>query len=308
MKFATVATGGMGGYLAVKLANAGEDVATLARGAHLEAIQSKGLTFETDGTSVTIHPRIATDDPAEIGPVDAVIFGVKAKDVERTAESCIPLMGPNTVVIPFLNGVETVERLANVLPLENIANGIAGVSTTITRPGVISQVGKFSSFTFAECDSSQSTRIKAVRSAFQRAGLDAPVVDDIDVALWQKFCLFASMSGITAAARCTLGDITRDSHLSRLYQDGIAETATLGRALGVALPDDTEANIWKRVGELPDNIRASTAIDLKVGRALEVDWISGAVARLSDEVGLDAPVHKTLNAVLQLWKNGRPQS
>lgn len=308
MKFATVATGGIGGYLAVKLANAGEDVATLARGAHLEAIRSKGLTFEADGASVTVHPRIATDDPTEIGPVDAVIFGVKAKDVERAAESCIPLMGPNTVVIPFLNGVETVERLATVLPLENIANGIAAVSTTITRPGVISQVGKFSTFTFAERDSSQSPRIEAVRSAFQRAGLDAPVVNDIDVALWQKFCLFASMSGVTAAARCTLGDIKRDPHLSRLYQDGIAETAALGRALGVALPDDIEANIWKRAGELPDSLRASTAIDLEAGRALEVDWISGAVARLSDDIGLDAPVHRTLNAVLQLWKDGRAQS
>ncbi len=308
MKFATVATGGIGGYLAVKLADAGEDVATLARGAHLEAIRSKGLTFAATDAPVTVHPRIATDDPTEIGPVDAVIFAVKAKDVERAAESCLPLMGPDTVVIPFLNGVETVERLATVLPLENIANGIAAVSTTITQPGVISQVGDFSSFTFAERDSSQSPRIKAVRSAFQRAGLDAPVVGDINVALWQKFCLFAPMSGITAAARCTIGDIKRDSHLSKLYRDGIAETAALGRALGVALPDGIEDHIWKFVGELPDNGRASTAIDLEAGRALEVDWISGAVARLSDDIGLDAPIHRTLNAVLQLWKDGRPQT
>ena len=305
MKFAMVATGGIGGYLAVKLANAGEDVATLARGAHLEAIQTNGLTLEANGTSVTVQPRIATDDPAEIGPVDAVIFGVKAKDVERAAESCLPLIGPNTVVIPFLNGVETVDRLATVLPLENIANGTAGVSTTITRPGVISQVGEFSSFTFAERDSSQSSRIKAVRSAFQNAGLDAPVVDDIDVALWRKFCLFASMSGVTAAARCTLGEIKNNPHLSRLFQDGIAETAALGRALGVALPDDIEASIWKFASELPDGLRASTAIDLEAGRALEVDWISGAVARMSEGAGLNAPVHRTLNAVLQLWKDGR---
>ena len=307
MKFATVATGGIGGYLAVKLADAGEDVATLARGAHLAAIRSKGLTFEDKNTPVTVHPRIATDDPKEIGPVDAVIFAVKAKDVERAAEDCIPLIGPNTVVIPFLNGVETVDRLATVLPLANIANGIAAVSTTIIRPGVIGQVGDFSSFTFAERDSSHSPRIEAVRSAFQRAGLDAPVVGDIDVALWQKFCLFASMSGITAAARCTLGDIKKDTHLSMLFRDGITETATLARALGVALPDGIEDSIWKFASDLPDQARASTAIDLEAGRALEVDWISGAVARLSDGIGLDAPIHKTLNAVLQPWKDGRPQ-
>ena len=304
MKFATVATGGIGGYLAVNLVNAGEDVATLARGPHLDAIRSKGLTLEAADGSMTVRPRIATDDPAEIGLVDTVIFGVKAKDVERAAESCLPLLGPETVVIPFLNGVETVERLATVLPLKNIANGTAGVSTTITMPGSIKQVGTFATFTFSERDSAQSPRIKAVRSAFERAGLEAPVVEDIDAELWRKFCLFASMSGVTAAARCTLGEIRCDPHLSRLFQDGIAETAALGRARGVALSEDIGAQIWNAIGDLPDNMRASTAIDLEAGRALEVDWVSGAVARLSDAAGLDAPVHRTLNAVLQTWKAG----
>jgi len=307
MKFATVATGGIGGYLAAKLASAGEDVATLARGAHLDAIRSKGLTLKANNTSVTVHPRIATEDPNEIGPVDAVIFGVKAKDVERAAKSCLPLLGPDTVVIPFLNGVETIDRLATALPLDNIANGTAGVSTTITEPGVIGQVGAFSSFTFAERDGTQSPRIKAVRSAFLSAELNAPVVDDIDVALWRKFCVFASMSGVTAAVRCTLGDIKGNPYLTQLFQAGIAETAALGRAKGVALPDDVEAQTWQLVSELPDTVRASTAIDLEAGRALEVDWISGAVARLSEISGLDAPVHRTLNAVLQLWKDGRPR-
>ncbi|MCG6889091.1 MAG: 2-dehydropantoate 2-reductase [Gammaproteobacteria bacterium] len=304
MKFAMVATGGIGGYLAVKLTQAGEDVATLARGKHLDAIRSGGLTLETADGSTTARPRIATDEPAQIGPVDAVIFAVKAKDVERAAQSCLPLLGPDTVVIPFLNGVETVERLATVLPLENIANGTAGISTTITAPGTIRQVGSFASFTFAERDSSQTPRIRAVRSAFERADLEAPVVEDIDVALWRKFCLFASLSGVTAAARCTVGEIRSDPQLSRLFQEGIAETAALGRALGVALPDDLGSRIWKSVSDLPAGMRASTAIDLEAGRALEVDWISGAVARLSDAAGLDAPIHRTLNAVLQPWKDG----
>ncbi|HKJ49969.1 MAG TPA: 2-dehydropantoate 2-reductase [Gammaproteobacteria bacterium] len=304
MKFATVATGGIGGYLAVRLTQAGEDVAVLARGAHLDAIESTGLKLEAGDESTRVHPRIATDDPAEIGPVDAVIFGVKAKDVEAAAESCLPLLGPNTVVIPFLNGVETVQRLATVLPIEHIANGTAAISTTVAEPGSIRQVGTFASFTFAESDSSQSPRIEAVRAAFERAGLDAPVVENIDVALWQKFCLFAPMSGITAAARCTIGEIRNDPQLSRLFQDAIAETATLGRALGVALPGDTESRIWQAVGDLPDGMRASTAIDLEAGRPLEVDWISGAVVRLSETVGLDSPINRTLNAVLQPCKAG----
>jgi 2-dehydropantoate 2-reductase len=89
-----------------------------------------------------------------------------------------------------------------------------------------------------------------------------------------------------------------------VFQEGIAETAALGRALGVALPDDIAARIWKTLSDLPESMRASTAIDLEAGRALEVDWISGAVARLSDAAGLNAPIHRTLNAVLQPWKAG----
>jgi 2-dehydropantoate 2-reductase len=305
MKFATVATGGIGGYLAVRLARAGEDVACLARGAHLEAIRTKGVTLESaDGVTVA-YPRIATDDPTEIGPVDVVIFGVKAKDVERAAESCIPLIGPETAVIPFLNGVETVGRLATVLSESNIANGIARISTTISSPGLIRQVGEFASFTFAERDSTQSQRIKAIRKVFEGAGIKAPIVANIDTELWLKFCLFASMSGVTAVGRCTVGDIRRDPHLRRLFQDSLAETTALARARGVALPDRTEALLWKAFGDMPEAMRTSTAIDLEAGRALEVDWISGAVARLSEEAGLDAPVHRALNAVLQPWKSGQ---
>lgn len=305
MRFATVATGGIGGYLAVMLTRAGEDVACLARGEHLEAIRANGLILESADDVTVAHPRIATDDPTEIGPVEVVIFGVKAKDVERAAESCRSLIGPETAVIPFLNGVETVDRLATVLPVSNIANGTARISTTISVPGVIRQVGQFAVFTFAERDSTHSQRIKAIRTAFEVAGIMAPMVADIDTDLWMKFCLFASISGITAAGRCTVGDIQRDPHLRRLFQDSVAETAALARARGVTLPDGAEALIWKTVGELPGAMRASTAIDLEAGRALEVDWLSGAVARLSEEAGLDAPVHRALNAVLQPWKFGQ---
>lgn len=308
MKFATVATGGIGGYLAVKLGQAGEDVACLARGAHLDAIRADGLVLEgSDGREVA-RPRVVTDDPAEIGLVDAVIFAVKARDVERAAESCLPLIGPETVVIPFLNGVEAVERIATVLPVKNIANGIAQVSTTITAPGVIGQVGEFARFIFAERDTAPSARIDAVRAAFVVAGVEAPVPPDMDVALWTKFVLFASMSGVTAAARCTAGGIRSDPHLSRLYRDGMAETAALARARGVALPDDIVDQLWQFVRNLPAQMRASTAIDLEAGRPLEVDWLSGAVVRLSEAAGLDAPVHRALYAVLRPFRDGAQSS
>ncbi len=305
MKIATVATGGIGGFLAVKLGLDGHQIATIARGAHLNAISEHGLRLETPEETFAVKPWIATDDTSEVGEVDAIIFGVKGDDLEAAAEACRPMLGRDTVVIPFLNGVEASNRLAGILPAANIANGMAQVSTTISAPGVITQTGDFNQFMFAERNSQPSERIAALQRALTVAGVSAPETDDIERDLWSKFVLFSAVSGVTAAARCTIADITGTPELGALFRSVLGETATLGRALGVALPDDIETKTWDRVHALPPKMRASTAVDLENGRPLEIEWISGAAARLSDEAGIEAPMNKALYAVLLPHKNGR---
>jgi 2-dehydropantoate 2-reductase len=147
MKIATMATGGIGGYLAVCLTNADHQVATIARGAHLEAIQKVGLALEGFDGNHCIKPWIATSNPEDVGEVDAIIFGVKGDSLDSAAKSCVPMVGENTIVIPFLNGVEASDRLTKFLPAENVGNGVAQISTTITEPGVIKQTGEFNCHT-----------------------------------------------------------------------------------------------------------------------------------------------------------------
>ena len=298
MKIATVASGGIGGFLAVKLGLQGHQVATIARGAHLDAITESGLILEAPSGKFTVHPWVATDDTSQVGEVDAIIFGVKGDDLEPAAEACLPMVGHDTVVVPFLNGVEASDRLTKILPEHNVANGMAQVSTTISEPGVIRQTGDFNQFVFAERDSRPSERIGALQHALSDAGVFAPATDDIERDLWSKFVLFSAVSGVTAAGRCTIADITGKAELASLFQQVVSETAALGRALAVALDDDIEAQTWERVQSLPPNMRASTAIDLEHGRPLEIEWISGAAARLSDKAGLDAPMNKALYALL----------
>lgn len=305
MKIATVATGGIGGFLAVKLGLRGHQVATIARGAHLDAIRRNGLILDAPGGRFTVHPSIATDDPTNVGTVDAVIFGVKGDDLEAAAKACLPMLGPQTVVVPFLNGVEASDRLSKIIPQENVANGLAQVSTTISAPGVITQTGDFNRFIFAERDSQPSERIALLQQAVTDAGVSAPQTDDIERDLWSKFVLFSGVSGVTAAARCTILEITAIPELGALFRHAIGETAALGRAHGVGLEDDVEARTWERVRALPPNMRASTAIDLEHGRPLEIEWVSGAVVRLSEKAGLDAPVNRALYALLLPHKAGR---
>ena len=305
MRMATMATGGIGGFLAVKLAQHGHEVATIARGAHLAAILKDGLTLETADGKDTVRPWMATDDTSQVGPVDAIIFGVKGDALESAAHACKPMIGPNTVVVPFLNGVEASDRLTDILPVDNVANGVARVSTTITAPGVIKQTGAFNTFLFAERDSQPSDRITALQRAIEAAGSNAPPTQDIEKEIWSKFVLFSALSGVTAAGRCTIGDIRTIPELRDLFNAVLRETAAVGRAMGVSLDDDLEDQIWTGMFNFPPQGRASTAIDLEKGLPLEIDWVSGAAARLAKAAGVDAPVNTTLYSILLPHKNGR---
>jgi 2-dehydropantoate 2-reductase len=305
MRIATLATGGIGGFLAVRLTQAGHEVACIARGPHLAAIRTGGLRLEKDGQVETVHPWKATDAPAEVGPVDAVIFGVKGGGLESAARAVVPMLSADTIVVPFLNGVEASDRLAAILPAQNVANGVAYVSTTIAEPGLIRQVGDFQRFLFGERDNRDSPRLAALRQAIRAGGADAPDVADIDVEVWTKFVLFSALSGITAAGRCTLGTIRDTPDLAALFRTVMAETEVLAKARGVALPPDLAATHWERIQSQPEGMRASTAIDLEKGAPLETPWINGAVVRLAAEAGIAVPANAALAAVLAPWVDGR---
>lgn len=305
MKIATMATGGIGGFLAFRLGQAGHQVATIARGAHLAAIRERGLTLRTVVGKSTFRPWIATDQATDIGEVDAVIFAVKGDDLKVAAEACRPLLGPDTVVVPFLNGVEAADRIVEILPPENVANGVAYISTTIVEPGLIEQTGEFNRFVFAERDNRLSQRIDALRLAINDAGSSAPSTHDIEAEVWKKFLMFSAMSGVTAAARCTIKDILENEPLAELFRSIIAETASVGRRCGIDLPATSENDTWAAARGLPPTMRASTAIDLENGRPLEIEWISGAVARIAKNKGVEAPINKALYALLSPYRRGR---
>lgn len=305
MKFATVATGAVNGYLAVKLAEAGADVACLARGAHLEAIRRDGLRLVRGEEEWVGRPRAASADPAEIGPVDVILVAVKAQDLEAVAPLCLPMMGPETVAIPFLNGVEASGRLEVVLGEGRVLEGTCGISAFLPEPGRVEWSSSFAWYRFAERDGTRSDRAVRIAEAMQAAGIDAEAPDDIRKALWRKFMMLATLAGITAAGRCTAGDIQRQPALTALARGSVAEIARLARARGVEIDEADEAAAWKLLAGMPEGGKASMAKDLDAGRPLEVEWLSGSVARLSAEAGLEAPIHATMNALLAPWKDGR---
>jgi 2-dehydropantoate 2-reductase len=306
MRIAIMAAGGVGGFLAAYLLRHGAtEVALVARGAHLDALKSDGLTLTSEDDRFTVAPPLVTDDPAEIGPVDAVIFTVKLADTEAAAAACRPLLGPNTAVVPFQNGVESRERIASVIGEAHACAGCCYVSVAIERPGVIRQAGQFGRFMFAEANGAQSARMESLRQVLVNAGIEAPTPADIDVELWTKFSFLVGLSGLTAAGRTTIGTVRNEPAMAAIYRRAIEEAVAVAWARGVALPDDVVERHLEFTASLPGTMRASQAIDLERDNVLEVDWLSGAVVRLGAEHGIDTPVNATLYAALKPFAAGR---
>ncbi len=305
MRLAMMATGGVGGYVGAKLVEAGVDVAMMARGRHLEAIRQDGLRVVTPERTIVARPAIASNDPKEVGPVDYVIFAVKLQDTRSAAEFIRPMLGPNTAVVPFQNGVDAVETLTAVLGPTPVMMGACYISSNISAPGEITQTGSFARFVFGEPDGTQSERSERLREVFLSAKLEAPVPKDIRVDVWRKFAFLSSMSGITAASRAPISVVRGDPAMRETLRRAIAETTAVARAKGVALPDDTVEAHMKMVEGLPADMLASQAHDLLAGKPLELEGLSGAVVRLGKELGVDTPVHQAFYAVLLPYVNGK---
>jgi len=301
MKLAIIGAGGVGGYLAARLAAAGADVAVVARGAHLAAIRDKGLMLRTpEGESVA--RLAATDDPASLGPVDAVVAAVKAQDL--AALDLAPLIGPETVLLPLLNGVEATARLDAAYGAGRALIGVARISATITAPGEVTVHGPFARFELGEADGAASPRVAALRAQFDAAGVEASVPDDPLRALWVKFLMLCPFSGVTAAARCDNAAISAEPLLLALYRRLSEEVLAVGRAQGVALSDaDLDGALALRA-KLPGAMRASMAHDLAAGKRLEVEWLAGAVSRLGDALGVDTPANDAIRALLKPFAEG----
>jgi 2-dehydropantoate 2-reductase len=306
MRIAIIGAGGVGGAFGAALAHAGAEVTFVARGAHLNAIRSNGLRIEGGRGETILNPASATDDPATIGPVDFVLFCVKLWDVETAGAAIKPLIGPDTAVIPLQNGIDAADRLVPILGAPAIMGGVAQISATIATPGVIHQTGAFMRLIFGELAGGRSARGDTFLGLCEKAGFDATHSDHIQSDLWTKFILLATNSAITAATRAPLGKLRDDADIAPLFTRAAAEVVAVGRAKGIALPDDAAERSFAFTLNAPPGMMASMAHDLIRGSRIELPWLSGKVVALGRELGVPTPVHEVLYAVLKPYVNGTP--
>lgn len=307
MKIAIMGTGGVGGYFGAKLALGGNEVDFIARGAHLAAIKAHGLTVHSPLGDLHVPSPKATDTPADIGPVDVVLFGVKLWDTETAAEAIKPLIGPETMVISFQNGVVKDDLLKAALGEEQVAGGVCYIAATIEAPGVIGHANNLQKLVFGEYDGRRSTRIERFHQACVRSGIDAQISDDIVRVIWEKFVFLVGLSATTTTTRCPIGAVRGNAASRRLLEGIMQETVDVGRAEGVNLAADFAQDRLRFCDQIPADMTASMLRDLERGNRLEVQWLSGDVSARGSRLGVPTPRNTVVSEILAVHAQGAAQ-
>jgi len=304
MRIAVMGAGGVGGYFGARLAQAGHIVAFVARGRHLAVMRERGLAVKSALGDVHLPNPVVADDPASLGWFDAVLFAVKLWDTESAAAAIKPLLAAGGGVIPFQNGVESIERIGAVIGAEHVMGGVAYIAARISEPGVIAHTGTMARLRFGPVLPAQRPAAEALLAACKGAGVEAEIVADIRRALWMKFVFLVALSGLTGVTRQPIGVIRADPDMRATFEAAMREARDVGRARGIALADDFIAEQMRFADGLPAEMKASMLHDLDAGNRLEAPWLSGAVARMAKESGTSAPVNATLYAALKPYCAG----
>ncbi len=291
MRVAIFGAGGVGGYFGGRLALAGNDVSFIARGRHLEAMRSGGLRVDSIKGDFHLFPVSATDDPSQVGVVDAVLVAVKAWQVPEAARSMKPLVGPETLVLPLENGVEAPSQLAEELGRDHVLGGMCQIISFIAEPGHIKHTGVEPHIALGELDNRRSERVLKLHKTLVDAGISAEIPDDIVARMWEKFVFIASVSGMGAVTRASIGALREYPGTLEMLLRAIEEMVEVAKALGVRLRGDIVERTMAFVDSLPYSSTASMQRDIMAGRPSELESQNGAVVRFGRSVGVETPVH-----------------
>jgi 2-dehydropantoate 2-reductase len=306
MRIAVMATGAVGGYFGTRLAQAGHEVAFVARGRQLEALRARGLRVESPLGDVCLPDVEVTDEPGAIGAVDLVLFAVKLWDTLAAAEAIEPLLRAETAVVSFQNGVVKDDILAQTLGAEHVIGGVCYIGATVAEPGLIRHSGTLAKLVFGEYDGSLSPRVREFRDACTESGIDAEVSDRIEQAIWEKFVFLVGLSGTTSLARSPIGPIRSHPRSRAFLHDVMDEVVQVASTLGVPLPAGYADNRLAFADRLPASMTSSMHHDLEHGNRLEVAWLSGDVVERGTVLGVATPCNRAVFDILSMFSEGRP--
>jgi 2-dehydropantoate 2-reductase len=321
VRIAIAGAGAIGGYLGARLAKIGADVVLFARGAHLKAMQERGLRVVSPDGDFEVKPRV-TGDLRAIGQVDVVFLGVKAHSLTTLAPQIGPLLGSDTVVISTQNGIpwwyfqnypgeldglhlERVDpggAIAKAIPPERVVGSLAYFSTDIAEPGVIHHT-EGNRISVGEPDGTRSVRTKTIAEALISAGFRCPITTRFRHEIWVKLLGNVAFNPISALTGGTLEELVRHPETSTVIREIMAETEAVAAKLGIELPISIDQRMAgaEKVGAH----KTSMLQDLEAGRPMELEPIVGAVVELGERLAVPMPSTRAVYACVKMLDEKR---
>jgi 2-dehydropantoate 2-reductase len=298
MKIAVIGAGAVGGYFGGRLALSGNDVVFLARGKTLETLRSGPLRVASIKGDFEVNAR-ATDNPAEVGPVDVVLVAVKAWQVPEAAATIAKMPDRNSIVVPLQNGMEAPAELAQVLGRGRVAGGLCRIVAQAIAPGRISHYWAEPSLAFGELEPlANGERLEQLRDAFAAADVRCEIPGDIAEAMWEKFLFITPWGSLASVARLPVGPLRSTPELRARLLEALNEVAAIARAEGSNLAADSVSKTLAILDALPEDTKSSMQRDIMAGRPSELEAQTGAVVRFGKKTGVPTPVHNAIYAEL----------
>ena len=298
MKILIMGTGGVGGYYGGLLAQQGNEVTFIARGAHLYALRHEGLKVKSVHGDFTVSPANATDEPIKVGAVDLILFCVKTYNTDEAAQDIRPSVGHQTVVMSLQNGVDAAERIGKVIGLEHVVGAATWLSSAVEAPGVIRQISQFRRIVFGELAGGRSERIQSIFEVLNQTGITVEISENIYKVLWTKLVFITAVSSIGSLTRLPMGDYRSLPETRTLLSGIMQEVESVARAQGVDLDRDVVQKWMEFIDNAAPGIKPSMQLDVESGNRTELESMIGVVGRKGRELGVPTPMADFVYATL----------
>ena len=304
MRILVLGAGAVGGYFGGRLAAAGRDVRFLVRPARAALLAEKGLVVASLLGDFTVRPQLATADTLR-GPYDLVLLTAKHYDLDQAIEAIRPAVGPQTAVLPLLNGLVHLDRLAAAFGDQAILGGVAYVGASLRPDGSINHHNRLSGIAFGERSGGVSERARAISDEFADSKVSAPPSENVMLDMWEKFVMITTMAGMNCLMRGTIGDIAATDDGAALMLDLFAENQAVAKAAGYPLRQSYIDQISAMLTEKGSANNASMHHDLAQGSRTEGAYIIGDMRRRAAALGVATPLLRAAWAHLQIYETRR---
>ena len=303
LKIAIVGIGGVGGYFGGRLAahyaqDENIQIYFIARGKHLAAIKKNGLKIIHGNDEWIARPVLATENPAEIGRMDVVIFCVKTYDLETSVQQMQPCIGPETILLPLLNGVNSTEQIKRILPTANTWEGLVYIIARLTKPGEISNLGNIQKLFFG-LDGTPNNKMMLFEKIIKSAGIDVMLSGNMSRVIWEKYIFISSIATLTSYLDNSIGKIMADEKKKKLLINLIDEVKSIANKKGVLVSPAVKENALARFQSLPFEATSSMHSDFKNKKEkTELQALVGYVVEQGRKLDVEVPTYKMMYEAL----------